>query len=193
MHGHACTLEDHQSYQEGYEADLEFTLANELADGIDVTLYRPTLEGYTNEVLGRINNSYNILAIDRSTSTTGAIGQLLNTNDAERAFEKLSPSQCEFIFEGIDRNFNNTDQVLKVHLAAPLNTLTESEQAIVVSSIISFDIDSFLAIAQSLAIARRGIKVREIYPHSGKQHLLRYTIALLLCTSGLKHPFRSTS
>lgn len=163
MHGHACTLEDHQSHQEGYEADLEFMIENELANGVEVTLYRPSLEGYTNEVLGRINNSHNILAIDRSGSTPGAIGQFLNANDPNTAFRKLSASDCEFIFEGIDRNFNNTDEVLKVHLAAPLNTLTHLEQEIIESSLISFDIDSFLAIPQSLAVAKRGIKVFGIY------------------------------
>jgi len=50
----------------------------------------------------------------------------------------------------------------KKYLVSPTVILTELEQNTIASSIISFDIDSFLAVPQSLDVAKRGLRVFNI-------------------------------
>jgi len=71
------------------------------------------------------------------------------------------------IFEGIeafpDQTNRNYETVMqKKYLASPTVILTELEQNTIASSIISLDIDSFLAVPQSLAVAKRGLRVFNI-------------------------------
>ena len=71
-------------------------------------------------------------------------------------FEKLSKETCEIIFEGIDRSSTSTSHLV-------LNTFTLQRYSRSSLQDMSFNIDSFIPILKSLAVAKRGFQVNEIF------------------------------
>ena len=159
--GHSCSNSKHQELLSTRKADLDEIQENSesLEKTTDYCLV--SLRGFSQNTIKCVASSANILSFDFNESNT-LVGStfreyspyLLSTDTPN--FEKLSKETCEIIFEGIDRSSTSTSHLV-------LNTFTPQPRSRSSLQDMSFDIDSFIAIPKSLAVAKRGFQVNEFF------------------------------
>ena len=138
-----------------------------MENGIELNCGKVNFQQISEEITTAITCSYNILSRVEVILGQPPITPFLSAANQDVDFVPLSIADCHMIFEGIEAfsdqpNGNYETAIQKKYLASPTVILTELEQNTIASFIISFDIDSFLAVPQSLAVAKRGLRVFDI-------------------------------
>ena len=146
---------------------MDFATDQAAENGIELNCQKVNFQQISEEVTTAITRSYNILSRVEVLPGQPPITRFLSPVNQDVDFVPLSMADCHIIFEGIKAfsdqpNGNYETAMQKKYLASPTVTLTELEQTTIASSIISFDIDSFLALPQSLAVVKRGLRVFNI-------------------------------
>lgn len=158
--GHCCSEAKHQELLHTRKADLDTIQENtEIEDNIsDYCLVN--LRKFSQNTIKSIAASSNILSFNFNESnivvgsTPKEYSPYLLSIDTPN-FIRLSKETCEALFEGI------TQSAKPGSITSQLVLNTFQPQSISKSLLpdVAFDIDSFLAIPQTLAVAKRGLQV----------------------------------
>ena len=159
--GHSCSHAKHQELLSTRKADLDEMQENSESLEEKTNYCLVSLRRFSQNTIKCVASSANILSFDfdKSNILVGSTLReyepyLLSTDTPN--FEKLSKETCEILFEGIDRSSTSTSHLV-------LNTFTLQRHSRSSLQDISFDIDSFIAIPKSLAVAKCGFQVNEIF------------------------------
>ena len=178
VYGHYCTSNEHRGHKEGADADREHLIQIAQEKSINLRLHQHIITDFAIAVTRVMIDSHNIL---------GKYDELINANKVDipseqfstPTFEHLSTKECQCIYEGIvlTREENNNQNPVSQVCLTLTRSLTEAQNEVIELSIVSFDIDSYIAIPQSFGIARRGMKVYIIFYSVQKLgHILRIQI-----------------
>lgn len=115
------------------------------------------------DTVSEISHSYNVLNTEVDTTGCKPVQRFLDIDNKDKDFQPLPHAACRRLFEGIAVDGRNNAILEKIYLSLPFKGTTMEEQEIIDSAIISFDIDSFLAVPKSLGVAKKGLKVRNSY------------------------------
>lgn len=158
--GHCCSKAKHQQLLHTRKADLDTMQEKAETEEYTTDYCLVSLRKFSQNTIKSVAASSNILSFNFNESNT-LVGStikeyspyLLPINSPN--FTRLTKEACEIIFEGINRS--STPIPTTSHLV--LNTFTPQSVSKSLLRDMAFDIDSFIAIPQSLGVAKRGLQV----------------------------------